>query len=217
MRWFHWLGGVTIIAALGGGWFAFNFLNASLLDEKTLAKRRAQTAAQDETAFHQPATQPASYPAPNPLNNVYFGDLHVHSELSFDAYLFGNRISIDQAYDIAKGKPVENAAGELMRLTRPLDFAAITDHAEGFGLHETCALPAPNEGIKEFCRKLENPSRSFFLELRESGETRPPVSPLDAMIVDHQKRHALAQSTWQDIVAVADKHNEPGRFTAFDA
>jgi len=65
---------------------------------------------------------------------VYFGDLHIHTQLSMDAFLFGNRTTPDQAYRFAKGEPVTHASGEVMQLEEPLDFYAVTDHAEYLGL-----------------------------------------------------------------------------------
>ena len=68
----------------------------------------------------------------NPLRNLYFGDLHVHTALSADAFMNGTLASSDQAYRFAKGEPI-TIAGRTMKLRRPLDFCAVTDHAEGLG------------------------------------------------------------------------------------
>ena len=79
-----------------------------------------------------PSPLTAVYPAPSRDRNVYFGDMHVHSRLSFDSYIFGNRWGLEDAYRFARGAAMKNPSGETMQLTRPLDFVAITDHAEGF-------------------------------------------------------------------------------------
>ena len=70
--------------------------------------------------------------ATNPLKNLYFGDLHVHTALSADAYVLGTLINSNQAYRFAKGEEIE-MQGRKLKLRRPLDFCAITDHAEAFG------------------------------------------------------------------------------------
>lgn len=69
---------------------------------------------------------------PSSLRNLYFGDLHVHTSLSADAYVNGTLVSSDQAFRFAKGEEIE-IAGRKMKLRRPLDFCAVTDHAEGLG------------------------------------------------------------------------------------
>ncbi|NCF75710.1 MAG: DUF3604 domain-containing protein [Proteobacteria bacterium] len=65
---------------------------------------------------------------------VYWGDLHVHTELSFDAYAFGSTATPRDAYQFAEGQPLTLANGSVARIDRPLDFAAVTDHAATFGV-----------------------------------------------------------------------------------
>ena len=80
-----------------------------------------------------PAT--AERPAANPLKNAYFGDLHLHTRNSFDAYIFNVRASPDEAYAYAKGGTIKHAAGFDMKLNSgPLDFLAVTDHSEYLGV-----------------------------------------------------------------------------------
>lgn len=193
------------------------YLRAPLVSEEEIAQMRLDIAAQNEEAFHQPEFQPAVYPEANKLRNVYFGELHTHSRLSFDAYLFGNRLSVDQSYRFAKGEAVESPAGEMMRLSRPLDFAAITDHAEGFGVAEACADPEINEATKTLCANNEKPSAQVFLELRDQGTQRPPISGFANAVQDPAKEARFMEATWAHIVDVAEQHNEPGRFTTFAA
>src|SRR5574339_532287 len=77
----------------------------------------------------------------NPDRNAYFGDLHVHTKLSFDAYIFNVRATPDDAYRYAKGESIHHAAGYDVRLTdAPLDFLAVTDHSEYLGI-----VPAMND------------------------------------------------------------------------
>ncbi|MCC6763119.1 MAG: DUF3604 domain-containing protein [Deltaproteobacteria bacterium] len=88
----------------------------------------------------------------DPLRNLYFGDLHVHTALSFDAQAFDVRTTPAEAYGFAQGAPVAlppldvNGVGtRTVQLERPLDFAAVTDHSEFLGEVEECTTPgAPN-------------------------------------------------------------------------
>ena len=77
---------------------------------------------------------PAGAPVPlNPERDVYFGDLHVHTVLSMDAYyLFGTRLGPEDAYRFARGEEVM-FMGEPIRRRRPLDFMAVTDHGQIIG------------------------------------------------------------------------------------
>jgi len=70
----------------------------------------------------------------NPLNDVYWGDTHLHTNLSLDAGAFGNRIGMDEAYRFAMGKEVTSTTGLKAKLSRPLDFLVIADHSDGLGL-----------------------------------------------------------------------------------
>ena len=70
----------------------------------------------------------------NPLNDVYWGDTHLHTDLSLDAGAFGNRIGMDEAYRFAKGEEVTSSTGLKAKLSRPLDFLVIADHSDGLGL-----------------------------------------------------------------------------------
>jgi hypothetical protein len=73
-------------------------------------------------------------PPANPLRNAYFGDLHVHTEYSFDAYNFGTTATPYDAYRFAQGEAIEHPAGYQIQMATPLDFYAVTDHAMFLGL-----------------------------------------------------------------------------------
>ena len=208
---------VTSLLLLGVG-FGYAYVEQTLnFTPQTDAARiaiRAEVSAQDETAFYQPPQSPLSIKPVNPLNNVYFGDLHIHSSLSADAYLFGNRRDLDATYRFAKGESAELATGEVIGLTRTLDFAAVTDHAEGFGLVTTC-IESSNSDIAEACELIERPNIFSFLTLRASVEARPLVKDLRYFANDRAQERQAHFDTWSAIVAAAERHNEPGIFTAF--
>ena len=101
----------------------------------------------------------------SPTRNPYFGDLHVHTAFSMDAVLFGVEADPNEAYSFAKGNPINLApvpraffsSAQTAQLARPLDFTAVTDHAEFFGEFHLCTVPPadpsdPTEPYNdEFC------------------------------------------------------------------
>src|SRR6516164_8048788 len=89
----------------------------------------------EQTAQQQPVAAARSRPPANPLRNVYFGDLHLHTRNSFDAFIFNVRASPDDAYSYAKGGTIKHATGFNLHLNSgPLDFLAVTDHSEYLGV-----------------------------------------------------------------------------------
>ncbi len=66
-------------------------------------------------------------------DNLYWGDTHVHTNQSVDAYTFNTRLTPDDAYRFAQGKPVRTPDNQLLRRSRPLDFVVVSDHAENIG------------------------------------------------------------------------------------
>jgi hypothetical protein len=76
--------------------------------------------------------------------NVYFGDTHLHTNISFDAYGDGNiKLGRDEAYRFAKGAQLEGHDGQPVRMSRPLDFLVIADHAEYMGIVQGIADANP--------------------------------------------------------------------------
>lgn len=215
MRKFYTTGAVAIALGIAGYFYLQHRLAAPFLSGEDIAQIRADISAQDETAITDRPYREASRPPKNPFRNVYFGDLHAHTNLSFDSYLFGNRLTLDQAYRFAKGEALANPGGERMRLAVPLDFVAITDHAEGFGLHEVCSDPALTEFGTDFCRRMQTPDANMFMELRRQGEQRPPVSTLKDLVGADVDATSFAAITWRAVVAAAEKYDDPGKFTAF--
>ena len=79
------------------------------------------------------AAPPVAQAGPNPLRNAYFGDLHLHTGYSMDAFAFGTRLTPDDAYHYAQGETV-TYFGKPQKRHAPLDFLAVTDHAEYLGV-----------------------------------------------------------------------------------
>ena len=70
----------------------------------------------------------------NAEKNAYFGDLHVHTSWSFDAFIYNVRTNPDDAYAFGKGKPIDHFVLDKVQIDRPLDFMAVTDHSEYLSL-----------------------------------------------------------------------------------
>ena len=87
---------------------------------------------------HPKAARSSAIPARverNPEREAYFGETHVHTSWSFDAYVFGNtKAGPEDAYKYAMGETIDHPAGYKVKITRPLDFMAVTDHAEYVGV-----------------------------------------------------------------------------------
>ena len=80
-------------------------------------------------AASPPAAQPADFPE-RPL----WGDTHLHTTNSFDAFAAGNRLSPEDALRFARGEQVTSSTGQTARLARPLDFLVIADHSDAIGV-----------------------------------------------------------------------------------
>lgn len=197
-------------------------------------------ALQDDSLVDIPAPQSRLDQPYNPLKNVYWGDLHVHTVESFDAVLFGTTLTIEDAYRFARGESLRNDGGELMQLSRPLDFLAITDHAESFGLRARCGDNGLSLREKLNCWLMEEPNVVTFLALAsmatDSGEAQGaegeagvyrnrarqhptlanwPICALDES--DPQRCHRDSITDWARYQRLADEHYQPGVLTTFSA
>ena len=150
---------------------------------------------------------------PPPERDAYFGDLHVHTGNSFDAFLFSTLATPDDAYRFAKGGTVKHVAGFDMTLKEPLDFYAVTDHA--FLMGAMLAMKDPTNPLarhpdaKDLTSLATREDR--IKAFRAAVQFVRPGSPRYREIDDPP----TTQTTWADVVATANRHNDPGRFTTF--
>ena len=146
--------------------------------------------------------------------NVYFGDLHIHTKNSFDAYIFNVRNTPDDVYRFAKGETIRHPAGyDISIWGEPLDFVAATDHGAYMGI-----LPAMHDPDSPLS-KVELAKGMFGTDPevvtaafgKMGGSVRSGVPYPE--IYDRD----LIDSTWQNAISTADKHYEPGKLTTFSA
>lgn len=158
------------------------------------------------------ATANRDRPAPNPERNAYFGDLHLHTSYSTDAYLLGTGTTPDDSYRFAKGETV-TYLGEKVKRKAPLDFLAVTDHAEYLGVVRRAAEPGNALANTRWGKWLvggtsEGQQAAYAALLKASGTGED---------IPEFENAALQKAAWDDYTRFADKHNDPGHFTAFQA
>ena len=179
-----------------------------------------------------------SRPLPNKDRNPYYGDLHVHTKYSFDAYVFGVTASPDDAYRYAKGAAVKHPLGYEMKLQEPLDFYAVTDHGFYMGMIQAYADTSSDISKNDFAEPFHNLNRLDNLTVESAGERSNIFSSvLGATIIkpypdwhpnllkayfSRNTQGALRsfdydihKSAWADVARSANEHNDPGNFTTF--
>lgn len=146
---------------------------------------------------------------------VYFGDTHLHTSFSMDAGTMGCRLGPKDAYRFAKGFEVTSSTGQRVRLSRPLDFMAVTDHSDNLGFMPLMLAGDP--------RILADPQGRRWYDMIQGGKGGDAVIEIVLAFTQNKFPKALIfapgnpayRDAWRDIVQAADEANEPGRFTAF--
>ena len=167
----------------------------------------------ERVANKQPSYSPFAgrdYPT-RPL----FGDTHVHTSTSFDAGAFGTTLGPEDAYRYARGEEVISNTGQPVKMSRPLDFLAVTDHSDNMGM-----FPDLMAGDPEI---LASPTGRKWYNMYQSG--RGAEVGTEAIILLFQGKYPKElqynpgtrafKRTWDRNIAAAEQYNEPGRFTAF--
>lgn len=164
-------------------------------------------------------TEPRAEPAPySPYaeraipDRVFFGDTHLHTTSSPDAFLFGVQLDPDAAYRFAKGERVTSTHGLPVRLIEPLDFLVVSDHMEYLGL-----MPRLFGGDE---RVLATDYGRRLYDLSTSGETGfydAAMILIGDLAMNERKMRVpeLEEAIWREVAETADRHDQPGVFTAF--
>ena len=165
----------------------------------------------------------------DPQKSVFWGDLHIHTAYSMDAYMFDTRLTPGDAYAFAKGEsrtlpPLgENGRGTRpFQIGRPLDFAAITDHADALGGVQLCTTPGSKAYDSEVCRNYRRPfAPRSTAEATEDITSR--VASLNSPPLCGDDWSVCRQGTldaWSDMQQAAARHDDSTsacRFTTFVA
>jgi hypothetical protein len=155
-------------------------------------------------------------PQPNPLRNVYFGEQHLHTSASPDAFAIGTRGTWEDAYRYAMGEEIKlSTTGEKIKKRTPYDFVAITDHAEYFGVMPRLIDPKDPLSKTDFAKKLADkkakmtdPTSAVSIILHSILTSEP--------MPEYIKPKMLSEN-WKKYVEVANKFNQPGKFTTLIA
>lgn len=151
---------------------------------------------------------------PNPERNAYFGETHIHTSWSVDAWVMGNRLTgPGDALKYAQGQTIKHPLGYDIKIDTPLDFMGVTDHSEYVGVTREAnipgsyvsKLPEAQPMIMKDPNSTTEQSRvfSYLLKLATSPPVKAFINP------------KVTSTVWKENVRIADENNHPGKFTAF--
>jgi hypothetical protein len=160
------------------------------------------------SAAERVPTHPSAVHSDDPaIRHVYFGDLHLHTSLSLDAYIYDPRTTLEDAYRYAKGERVRYLGREVQRRA-PLDFLAVTDHSEFLGVLPLVARQDGPYAGSSWEKLVNSPDPKVRQSLFWKLNTERPAE---------FRGTALIRSQWQQVIAAAQAHYHPGKFTTFVA
>jgi hypothetical protein len=154
---------------------------------------------------------------PNPLKNVYFGEQHLHTQDSPDAFAMGTRNTQDDAYNFCKGKAIKKStlsqSSETVQKKTPYDWCAVTDHALLMGLLPLTldsSSPLSKTEIAKLIAtgKTDDMDKAFGIMMGAIQKGGPPAG------FDNKE---LQRSAWANQKKITNKHNDPGKFTTLIA
>ena len=196
------------IAAAAAAGVAVPVLAQMQTDVGTLDKEQAAKAFPSKSPY-------SPYAGRDFPTRPFFGDTHLHTSFSMDAGAFGARIGPVDAYRFAKGQEVVASSGQRAKLSRPLDFMAVTDHSDQMGF-----FPDLFAGKPEI---LADPTGRRWYDMIQSG--KGAEAAVEIVVAFSQGTFpkkllylpgsSAYRSAWRETIKAADDANEPGRFTAF--
>ena len=194
--------------------FAASLFMSAIIAMLTSCEKKAPEQAQQASGTAPAQTEPRV--EKNPDRNAYFGEEHIHTSWSVDAWVLGNRITgPDDALKYAQGQTIKHPMGYDIKIETPMDFMGVTDHSEYVGV--TKEANTPGSAISKLPEAqpmiLHDPNNAaeqnkVFLYLL-SLTSKPPIKAFTSPEV--------AGTIWKENVKIADANNHPGKFTAFCA
>lgn len=175
--------------------------------EKTVEPSKVSTRAQSDSNYSTIKAEIVENGLPL---NAYFGDLHIHTAFSLDAYTVGNRTTPDDAYLYATGNTIQHAAGYPVTINQPLDFAAVTDHAEYFGILPEMGRPQGKLSHLQLAKDMISDD-----PIKAGKSLQAIVNAITSnTLIPEMFDETIIKSAWKETVEIADRHNRPGEFTA---
>jgi len=158
---------------------------------------------------HKPDYSP--YPEQHFPTRVFWGDTHHHTRLSFDDGLMGTTLGPEESYRFARGEEVISNTGQRAKLSRPLDFLVVSDHAEYLGLADLLAKTDPDLLATEAGKRWYDQTKLGTREgLKVAGEVFFSIGTRNELY----KSDKIKRSVWEYVTGIATKYNDPGKFTA---
>lgn len=189
---------------------AITFLLFSCNSEKQQTDDSTENKTEESASSNDSPQKTADF---NEQKNAYFGDLHVHTSWSFDAFIYNVRTSPDDAYRFGKGDSIAHFTAGSVQLERPLDFMAVSDHSEYMGIMKQMIDPNSPLAALEIAKEIRNEDRAVSMgAFGKIGQTIAQNQPMPDLV-----KKEIIQNTWERLVEAANKHNEPGKFTTFPA
>jgi hypothetical protein len=145
---------------------------------------------------------------------VYWGNQHIHTSISVDAGAIGCTVDDEESYRFSRGEEVTTSTGQPIKLSRPMDWLVVSDHAEAYGgivqlLKGNPALLA-DPTLKRWHDMIRAGGKDAFdaaWEIIQANSQHKIPAPL--------KDKTVISAAWEDHIKTCEKYNEPGRFTAF--
>ena len=151
----------------------------------------------------------------NELKNPYFGLQHLHTGWSFDEAIYNTRLGPENLYRHGRGEKVKHPSGQEVQLRIPLDFVALSEHAEYMGA--IVRMFDPNDplskhplakAIVESGNDVDLSTKAFYglvaSTIQPDGSAKPDT------VLNNPK---LMRSTWDEYIKITDAFYEPGKFT----
>ena len=198
------LWGPSVVAAAVAGLVATGVAVGASTDRPAKAAKA--------TVAVPPGAQAGRLPGYSVDRNAYFGDLHVHTYLSNDAYISNARRTPDDAYRFAQGEAIGHPSGFAVRLQGgPLDFTAVTDHSEYLAVVSAAARPGHPLGKLPFSQNL---IATDPVQAQKGFEAFTSAKREGTMPKEYDDPTIVAEG-WREVQDAAARHNRPGRFTTF--